>query len=84
MDGWNTILSYWEFAYFQGQIVSFREGACLCLVCWDSQLRISVPTFMAVAAGTIALTRHAFKWDGRGSLDDGKNILDGVMIHQGS
>ena len=27
---------------------------------------ISVPTFMAVAAGTIALTRHAFKWDGSG------------------
>ena len=39
---------------------------------------------MAVAAGTIALTRHAFKWDGRGSLDDDKNVLDGVMIHQGS
>ena len=26
MDGWNTILSYWVSAYFQGRTVSFREG----------------------------------------------------------
>ena len=39
---------------------------------------------MAVAVGTIALTRHAFKWDGSGSLDNGKTVLNGVMIHQGS
>ena len=26
MDGWNTILSFWGPAYFQGQKVSFREG----------------------------------------------------------
>ena len=26
MDGWNTSLSYWVSAYFQGQTVSFREG----------------------------------------------------------
>ena len=26
MDGWNSILSYWYSAYFQGRTVSFREG----------------------------------------------------------
>ena len=26
MDGWNTSLSYWVSAYFQGQTVSFKEG----------------------------------------------------------
>ena len=26
MDGWNTILSYWVSAYFQGRTVSFREA----------------------------------------------------------
>ena len=26
MDGWNTILSFWGPAYFQGRTVSFREG----------------------------------------------------------
>ena len=26
MDAWNTILSYWVSAYFQGRTVSFREG----------------------------------------------------------
>ena len=26
MDGWNTILSYWVSAYFQGRAVSFRKG----------------------------------------------------------
>ena len=25
MDGWNTILSYWGPAYFQGQTVSFSQ-----------------------------------------------------------
>ena len=25
MDGWNTILSFWVSAYFQGRTVSFRE-----------------------------------------------------------
>ena len=29
MDGWNTILSYWVSAYFQGRTVSFREGKLL-------------------------------------------------------
>ncbi len=29
MDGWNTILSYWVSAYFQGRTVSFREGIYL-------------------------------------------------------
>ena len=27
MDAWNTRLSYWVSAYFQGQTVSFREGS---------------------------------------------------------
>ena len=31
MDGWNTILSFWEFAYFQRWTVSFRE--CNLLFC---------------------------------------------------
>ena len=26
MDGWNTILSYWGPAYFQGRTASLREG----------------------------------------------------------
>ena len=26
MDGWNTIVSFWGPAYFQGRTVSFREG----------------------------------------------------------
>ena len=26
MDGWNTIVSFWVPAYFQGRAVSFREG----------------------------------------------------------
>ena len=26
MDGWNTIVSFWGPAYFQGQAVSFGEG----------------------------------------------------------
>jgi len=26
MDGWSTIVSFWEFAYFHGRTVSFREG----------------------------------------------------------
>ena len=26
MDGWNTMVSSWGPAYFQGQTVSFREG----------------------------------------------------------
>ena len=25
MDGWNTIVSFWGRAYFQGQAASFRE-----------------------------------------------------------
>ena len=32
MDGWNTIVSFWEFAYFQGWTVSFRE--CNLLFCF--------------------------------------------------
>jgi hypothetical protein len=35
--------------------------------------RISVATFMGVAAGTIAITRHALKSDGAGCLEAGKN-----------
>ena len=30
MDGWNTIVSSWVSAYFQGRAVSFREGTI-----WD-------------------------------------------------
>ena len=26
MDGWNTIVSFWVSADFQGRTVSFREG----------------------------------------------------------
>ena len=35
--------------------------------------RISVATFMGVAAGSIAITRHALKSDGAGCLEAGKN-----------
>ena len=28
MDGWNTIISFWGPAYFQGRFVSFRERKC--------------------------------------------------------
>ncbi len=39
MDGWNTIVSFWGPAYFQGQTVSFREGISLELLYrWDLDL----------------------------------------------
>ena len=38
------------------------------LICSVQPGRISVPTFMGVAAATIAITRHALKIDGTGHL----------------
>ena len=38
------------------------------LICSVQPRRISVPTFMGVAAATIAITRHALKIDGTGHL----------------
>ncbi len=36
MDGWNTSLSYWDPAYFQGRhVVSFREGIYFIWRCED-------------------------------------------------
>ena len=40
MDGWNTLVSFWDFSYFQGRTVSFREfffNFFFCISCATSR-----------------------------------------------
>ncbi len=46
MDGWNTILSYWVSAYFQGRTVIFREGNGLSRMTYDIRGVIEWWTFV--------------------------------------
>ena len=38
MDGWNTIVSFWGLAHFQGRTAGFREG----IVRWICRLVIGI------------------------------------------
>ena len=67
MDGWNTSLSHWVSAYFQGRAVSFREGMFLffefhSLFFWSLELRLG--PYEHFIAHTIWHTRICVPWTG--------------------
>ena len=68
MDGWNTIVSFWGLAYFQGRTVSFREGNAskiwspLPEICFEVCTKVTAHFFLVVQLPTFVQPLKNYCW----------------------